>query len=207
MTTQSQKMADFSRIDISGGYHVILRQDSSYTVSLTADDNLMKNIIIKVDDGRLKVYNRKSICNSGEMKLVIGVGNLDKIKATGAVELESQGKLNVHDLTMNYSGATKIMMDLNAGNVETEGSGSIEIHLKGQATSHRVNLSGSGELYAYDFVTGTYNITTSGASDCEINVLKALNVHTSGASDIKYKGNPAEVTNHKSGASSITKVN
>jgi hypothetical protein len=68
-------------------------------------------------------------------------------------------------------------------------------------------LSGSGDIDALDFVVGKYNIETSGASHCKINVLKDLSVHTSGASEIEYRGSPSNVSSDKSGASSITKIN
>lgn len=205
--TENLKVGDFTRLDIAGGFKVNLRQDSSLNVSLTADDNLLKNVDIQVSGNRLRIHNRKSVCNTGEMVLNIGVRNLEEIRASGAVEVNGQGKINTHDLALNLSGATRVNMDLNAGNVTSKGSGSTEIHLSGQATSHNIDLSGSGKLYAFDFVAGAYNIITTGASECQINVLKSLKVHTSGASEIQYKGNPTEVSDEKSGASSVTKVN
>ena len=42
-------MSDFKQIDISGGFKVNLKQDSSMTVSITADDNLMKYIRTEID--------------------------------------------------------------------------------------------------------------------------------------------------------------
>jgi len=55
-------------------------------------------------------------------------------------------------------------------------------------------------------VVGDYDISTSGAGNCEINVLHSLNVSSSGASEVKYKGNPSSVNNDKSGASTLQKV-
>jgi len=98
-------------------------------------------------------------------------------------------------------------MDLNAANVSTSGSGVTELNLKGQATSHDIDLSGSGHVYALDFVVGACDIQTSGVGHSEVNVLNKLSVHSSGASEVKYRGNPSSVTNDKSGASSIEKVN
>ncbi len=89
MITESHKMGDFKQIDISGGFKVNLKQDSSMAVSITADDNLMKYIrSTSDDDGRLHIYTKKNLCGSGEMVINIGVKNLDKIKSSGAVEFE-----------------------------------------------------------------------------------------------------------------------
>ncbi|MEO6980362.1 MAG: DUF2807 domain-containing protein, partial [Mucilaginibacter sp.] len=128
-----------------------------------------------------------------------------ELKASGAVEVESDGKIITQDIEFTLSGATKLSMDLNAANVRTKGSGVTTINLKGQASSHDVEIRGSGELHAFDFVVGTCSINSSGIGHSEVNVLNKLNVHSSGASDVKYKGNPS-VNNDKSGASSVEKA-
>jgi hypothetical protein len=207
MITENHKMADFKQIDISGGFKVNLKQDSSMAVSITADDNLMKYIRTSDDDGRLHIYTKKNLCGSGELVINIGVKDLEKIKTSGAVDINSDGKIVTKDLSFELNGASQVNMELDAANVTTEGSGAAEIHLKGQASSSKISLSGSGKIYAFDFVVGSYDIETTGASHCEINVLHDLNVNTTGASDIQYKGNPSNVNSHKTGASTLTKVN
>jgi hypothetical protein len=205
--TETHKMGDFTQIDISGGFKVNLKQDSSMVVSINADDNLMKYIRTSVDGDRLRIETRRNLCGSGEMVINIGVKNLEKIKTSGAIDLTSDGKLVTKDLSLDLNGGSKVNMELDAANLNTEGSGASEINLKGQATSHKVHLTGSGKIYALDFVVGSYDIETTGASECEINVLHDLNVNTTGASEIKYRGNPTNVNSHKTGASTLTKVN
>jgi len=204
--TESRKVTDFKRIDISGGFKVHLKQDSSLNVTISADDNLMKYIRSTVDGDRLHIFTRKNLCSSGEMVINIGVKNLEELKGSGAVEFDSDGKLVTKDLHIRLSGAGKIDLDLDAADVITDGSGSTDIVLRGQASSHNVTLTGRGDIDAFDFVVGEYTIETTGASDCKVNVLHKLNVHSTGASDVKYKGNPTDVNTSKTGASSVTKV-
>lgn len=206
IVTETHKISDFDQIDISGGFKVNLKQDSSLMVTINADDNLMKYIRTSVDGGKLHIYTKRNMCTSGEMTINIGVKNLKEIKGSGAVTFTSDGKIVTNDLNIYLNGASKIDMDLNAANVSTKGTGASEINLKGQASSHKVDLTGSGKLYALDFVVGSYDIETTGASHCEINVLKDLNVHTTGAAEIQYRGNPTNVNSSKTGAASITKI-
>ncbi|HVW13686.1 MAG TPA: head GIN domain-containing protein [Mucilaginibacter sp.] len=205
--TENHKVGDFTRLEVSGGFRVNLKQDSSLNLSVTADDNLMKYIHIDNDGDRLHVYIRKPVCGSGEMILNVGIKRLEALKGSGAITFVSDGKLNTGDLRIGLSGASKVDLDLTAANVTTEGSGSSEIDLKGQATSHRLELTGAGKVHAFDFVVGKYDIHTTGASECEINVLNDLDVNTTGSSDVKYKGNPANVNSSKLGAGTLTHVN
>jgi hypothetical protein len=205
--TETRKVNDFTKIDISGGYIIKLVQDSSLSLTVTADDNIQNYIKTDVSGDRLRISNKNICTSSGEVVVTVGVRNLEEIKASGAVEVSSSGKINARDMNINLSGSTKVALDINAARLTTNASGSSEINLKGQASEHDLKLSGSSNVNAFDLVTGVYNISTSGSSDCNINVLQELNVHSSGSSAIKYRGNPSSVNNDKSGSSSIEKVN
>jgi len=204
--SEDRKVDDFTSLKVSGNFKVVLVQDSSLNLHITTDDNLMKYIKTSVEGGKLIVSN-ENVCPTGDQQLTIGVRNLNGIRISGAVEMASQGKINTGDMEMQLSGATKVTLDINAARLTTKGSGSTEINLKGQASTHDVDLSGSGNVNALDFIVGDYNISTSGSSDCSINVLRELNVHSSGSSSIKYRGTPTQINNSKSGSSSIEKVN
>ncbi|HZY39581.1 MAG TPA: head GIN domain-containing protein [Mucilaginibacter sp.] len=206
MKTENRKVGDFNRLSISGVYKVVLKQDSSLGVTITADDNLLKYIKTTVSGGKLRIYSKRNFCNEGELTLSIGVRNLEELSASGVVEVNSDGKINAKDMHFDLSGASKITMDINAANVTTSGEGASELNLKGQATSHNIDLSGDGKVYALDFVVGSCEIESSGVGHCEVNVLNSLSIHSSGASEVKYRGNPSNITNDKSGASSIEKV-
>jgi hypothetical protein len=204
--SETRKVSDFSRIDISGGFKVILKQDSSLSVKITADDNLLKYIKTTVNGSKLRIYTRRNFCNSGQTIVYIGVRHLEEVKASGGIEVESDGKITTQDIHLRLSGATKITMDLNAANVTTDGSGATELNLKGQASSHNIDLRGSGKVNALDFVVGNCEIQTSGVGHSEVNVLHQLSIHSTGASEVKYRGNPS-VNSDKIGASSVEKIN
>ncbi|RFZ85498.1 DUF2807 domain-containing protein [Mucilaginibacter terrenus] len=205
--TEKRTVVDFEKIDISGGFNVHIRQDSSSAVTITADDNLLKYIKTSVEGGKLRIYSTRNFFGGSNVSVSVGFKHLRALEASGGVEVVGDGHINTGDFDLDLSGSTNVKLDITAARVHTEGSGSTEISLKGQATSHDIDMSGSGTVDALDFVVGKYNIETSGASHCRINVLTDLSVHTSGSSEIEYRGNPSNVNSDKSGSSSITKIN
>lgn len=205
--SETRKTGAFDKIDISGGFKVTLKPDTSKSLVITTDDNLIKYIRTEVGGGKLRILTRKDICGESPIAITVNVGAISEIVGAGAVELASEGRLATQNLKLQFSGASKINLDLSAADVVTETKGTTEIMLKGQAASHSVEAAGVANIKAFDFVVGSYKINTSGSSDCEINVLKSLEVNTQGAADIKYKGSPTEVKSDKSGASSVKKVN
>lgn len=204
--SETRKTGNFNKIDISGGFKVTLKQDTSKSLVVTADDNLMKYIRTEVGGGKLRILTRKNICNNAPIAITLNVGTINEIKGSGAVEIVSEGRINTQNLNLQFSGTSKINLDLNAADVKTETAGTSEIVLKGQAASHAVEVAGVADLQAFDFVVGNYKINTSGSADCKINVLSSLIVNSQGASDIKYRGNPTKVETEKSGAASVKKV-
>ncbi|QJD97444.1 DUF2807 domain-containing protein [Mucilaginibacter robiniae] len=205
--TQTHMVGDFHAIKISGAYKVNLKQDSSLNITITADDNLMKYIKTEVNNGELHLYNNKSINSSKDVVVTIGVRQLTAIKTEGAIELQSAGLINAQDLELQFAGASNVNLNLKANKLSTQGSGATEIYLTGQAASHDVHFAGMVKLQAYDLIINSYNLETSGASECELNVVKSLIVNSSGASQINYKGNPTAVNINKSGAASVKKIN
>jgi hypothetical protein len=204
--SENRKVGEFNRVSISGGYKVVLKQDSSYGIKITADDNLLKYIKTEIQGDKLKIYSKRNLCSNGPMLISIGIGNLQELKASGGIEIESDGQIKAKDIAFDFSGATKLHMDLIANNVTTSGSGSTQINLKGKADSYSIGSSGSGVVDAADFVVGNCEIETSGMGESTVNVLHTLNVHSSGSSSVKYRGTPT-ITNDKSGSSSIEKIN
>lgn len=53
-----------------------------------------------------------------------------------------------------------------------------------------IDLTGAGNVYAYNMEVDTCYINLSGVGDCEVRVNNLLDVAISGVGNVKYKGNP-----------------
>lgn len=204
--TENRKITNFSKIDLAGDFKINLKQDSTSALTITADENVMKYIRTEVSGDKLRIYTRKNLCSQQPISVNLGIKSIDEVKAAGVTELTSIGRINTQNLKLKFAGVSKINLDLSAADVETAGSGSTELNLTGQAASHKINLSGVGEIHALNFVVGNYDINISGSGNSQINVLKSLVTHISGFSSIEYRGNPSEVDTNKSGASQVKKI-
>ncbi len=204
--SQDRKMEAFTKVETSGSIKVILKQGADYGLRIIADDNIQKEIETYVRGNTLIIDLDGSFCDAGPITIYVNSREYEGIDASGAVEILSDGKLNVKDFELDLSGSSKVDIDINAANMKTSSSGASEIFLKGQAGSHELDLSGSSSVEALDFVVGRYRIESSGSSNSRINVLNELNISSSGSSDVEYRGNPSNVKNDESGASSLRKI-
>jgi hypothetical protein len=94
--------------------------------------------------------------------------------------------LNVHTLTVDAKGASKL-------------------ELEGQADDVHIMVAGAGEVDAEDLHTQTMHINCAGASKAEVNVARELWAQAAGASKITYKGTPHIKQNMAVGGSVIKK--
>jgi len=205
--TENRKVGDFTKIEVSDSFKVIVKQDSSTTITVTADDNLLKYIRTTVTGGTLRIFTKKNMCNSGEMIVKVPVRMLEGLKASDASEIAGDGKLNAKDIFIRLSDGSHITVDITATRVKVRASDASKLDLKGQASSNEVQLSDGSQVYAKDFVTGTAWVRASDGSFGELNVLNTLNVHGSDGSVIKYHGNPPTVNADNSDGASIEKIN
>jgi hypothetical protein len=205
-TTVNRTIETFSSVQFGGSYKVIISQDSSSSIKITADDNVIEDIITKVSGGVLEIKTDGNYCNVGEIVIELSTKQWKGIEASGASQITSVGQIKSDEFDIKLSGTSTLDLDLVTGNLKTNSSGDSKIMLKGQARSHEINFSGTGILKAFDFVVGDYKISTSGASELEINVLNDLKISTSGTSKVSYKGTPKNISNDESGSSELIKV-
>ncbi len=203
--SEDRKLGAFTKLNVSGAYKIVLKQGNP-SVKVTADDNLLKLIETSVSGDELTIKTEKNICNAGTMEIDISNPDFQSVKSSEALDLSSDGKLNLKDFDMELSGAAKVKLDLNAANVKIKSSGAADIDLMGQATENLVTMSGVGKLNALDFVVANYRIESSGITHCKINVLQQLSVNISGTGSLEYQGNPSKISNEHSAFTSIKKI-
>jgi hypothetical protein len=203
---QERKVSSFNGIDVSGAFDVKLTQGTSNSVIVEADDNLMDLIRTEVRGNTLMIDNKKPIHHSKSLKIFITFTELKSIDLSGAVDIESQGKLTLPELAISGSGASDAKLDMDVQKLGIDCSGGSKLRLTGSAKDVDVDASGAVDLFAFDFPAENYKLDISGAGKAEINVSKNLKVDISGAASVHYKGSPANIYQDISGAGSVKKV-
>jgi len=203
---QERKVSDFNAIEVSGTFDVFLSLGSAQSVIVEADENLQPLISTEVHGGTLKIENIKPIHDSKSLKVFITVTDLKKIELSGAVDLQSQNKLTLTELSVEISGATDANLEIAVQKLEVSSSGGSKLKFSGMANKVDMDVSGAVDIHAFDLLAETASLSISGAGVAEINVSKELHAEISGAASVRYKGNPQKVDSNVSGAGSIKKA-
>jgi len=226
LKTENYNLSDFTRVDVSNAFEAEIAQSGSYSVSITADDNLFEYIQVSKEGQTLKVGLKTIIALwpatlkaeiampqlrgldiSGASKGIVSgfssTENLD-IQVSGASSVELV-EISAGDVKFNISGASKVTGDITAGDAELDVSGASTIQLEGSASDIDVDASGASHVKLAGFPVNNANVRLSGASNGTVNLDGRLDANLGGASKLSYIGEPTMGTINTSGASTLSK--
>ena len=203
---ETRKVSNFDGIEVSGAFDIIIKQGATEEVIVEADANLLPLIRTDVVGSTLQIETRKPINHVTVMKVYVTVKDLKRIDVSGAVDINTDGRITVPELSFESSGASESKMELAVQKLKLDCSGASKLRFSGSATEVGMDLSGASDIFAFDLLAENYDIDISGAGNAQINVSKKIRAEISGAGSVKYKGSPANVDQSVSGAGSIKKV-
>ncbi len=200
---QTRNVGDFSKLSIGSAFKVYIKQGSATELKIEAEENLMAHISTKVSGGTLEISS-DGISATKSMTIYLTYVNVDDIRLSGAVCMESASALNFENIAFDFSGASEADLDLTAKEMTGDVSGASHVKLAGKVQKVHFNISGAADFEGMKLDVATFELEASGAAKAEVSATDELNISASGAASVRYSGN-ARVTQDSSGAASISK--
>jgi hypothetical protein len=208
--TESRQAADFNAISVEYPAEVTIRQGSSESLEIEAEDNLLPQLTAEVRNGTLYLENsernwRERVNPSEPVLISITVVDLNKVQFPTAGKMEIEG-LETDSLSVSVSGAGDVTLtDLVAGDLEFSLSGAGNIAADGESESLQLKISGLGNFNGGDLQSQDAGIQISGAGSATVWVEGTLDASISGAGSIDYYGDP-NVNERISGVGSVSNI-
>jgi hypothetical protein len=207
ITTENRNVSGFNRIDVSGAIDVYIKQDSTTSVKVEADDNILEYIVVNTSGSTLEIHTENNIRLKPSHKIKVYVSNPEykELQVSGASSIRSENEITSPDvLHVDMSGASEGRLEVNAPKISVNLSGASNANIKGKTKDFEGGASGASEIRGFDLLSENADVDASGASSIEIYASVKIAGQASGASSVNYKGN-AQATVEKSGASSVNK--
>jgi hypothetical protein len=201
--TQTYDFTDFTRVEIGYAFHVEVVQSNSYSISITASENLFNLIQVSKEGETLKIGLTQPV--AGTRRAEITMPNLRAIKLSGATKGSINGFSSSNDFSLDLSGASSLNGDLTAGDVNINVSGASTLKLDGSASDMVANVSGASRFNLGSYEVNNADVTLGGASSGTVNLDGRLDANLSGASKLSYIGEPTMGNINTSGASTLSK--
>jgi Putative auto-transporter adhesin, head GIN domain len=184
IVTESRSVTPFRNVAISGAFRVDWHEGSP-SASVTADENLMRFIEVRVSDGTLHVRTTRSLRPRHSMELMLTSPSLEGATLSGASRFTAHA--------------------LNGSRFYLETSGASKVNLDGTVAELIASMTGASDLRAESLQTKSAALSLTGAADARVNVSDTLKASITGAGKVEYSGNPAHVERQITGAGKISK--
>ncbi|MEL6676141.1 MAG: head GIN domain-containing protein [Bacteroidota bacterium] len=208
--TETREPVAFDKIIIDSPADVYLHLDSSFTVDITAQDNILAEITTEVTGGILEINNDRCLRSYKTIRIDVYVPSLSMIEVKGSGDVYTEDRFTATDmeLKVNGSGGIEMNADLTNAFVDIAGSGDVSfdgsvttfdasllgsgnLKMAGTANEVLLGIDGSGDVKGFDLDAQTCNIDIAGSGNCEVSVINDLNVKIRGTGNVYYKGNPS----------------
>jgi hypothetical protein len=206
LETEAYAFTDFTEVEISSAFEFEIKQSSSYSINVTADDNVLDYVRVSQEGQTLKIWLGRVIwLGPVTLRASVTLPQLSGLTVSGASRGTVSDFSSTEDLDITVSGASRVTGDITAGNVEFDISGASTIQLEGSANNMVADVSGASSFNLDDFIVNNADVDFSGASSGTVNLNGRLDADLSGASRLWYIGEPTMGTIDTSGASTISK--
>jgi hypothetical protein len=182
LATEEKSFTDFTSVAVGWGFEVEISQSDSYSISITADDNLFDYMEISKTGNTLTIGMKQVAI--GTLEARITMPDLYELDFSGGTQGNVEGSTSSHDFVLSLSGGSTIS-------------------LEGAANDLTISGSGGSHLSLSDFPVHDTTVNLSGGSDATINLDGRLVGDLSGGSHLKYVGTPTAVVVNTSGGSTV----
>ena len=204
LETEQYAFNNFTRVEISSAFEFEVRQSGSYSINVTADDNVMDYVRVSQDGQTLKIrLETVPSLRLVTLRASLALPRLGGLTVSGASRGTVSYFSSTEDLDITISGASRVTGDITAGDIQFDISGASTIQLEGSANEMVASVSGASTCNLGDFTVNDADVNVSGASTGTINLNGRLDANVSGASTLLYIGDPIMGTIDVSGASTL----
>jgi Putative auto-transporter adhesin, head GIN domain len=188
VVTQTRIIPECSSIILERAGIVYLTQDTSKSVLIEADDNVMDNVLLNFENGVLTTGLENGSYSNITLRIYVPINSLNGLSIIGAGNIIVQEPIICDDLSCSIEGA---------GYIYVEGTGNTLNCL----------VNGSGRIDAEDFKVGTCKATINGFGNCAVYAVNELDASIIGSGIIYFYGKPPIINTTILGTGQIINLN
>lgn len=206
--TEVREVGSFSGVKSGEAIDVYLKKGDKESVKVEVTSAKLSDVITEISGSYLKVHMRSGVYrNRGTIKVYVTYVNLNKISASSASNVFSEGTIKTSLMDISVSSAAQIELKIESENLTIDASSAGDIVLEGKAKSLEVEASSAGDVDAYNLESERVEARASSGGSVKINVTKELDAQASSGGSIRYRGNPMKTNSDSSSGGSVKKSN
>jgi hypothetical protein len=208
MVTRVKDVASFNKISVSGAFYVeVVPGNAEQRVQVTADDNIMEDVLVSVENGELKIKMRSGVnYNNVNPKVIINTSSLEKISTSASAKVLVKNTLKSSSkIQFETSSAGAIIADVDAPSIYADASSASTLELSGRTKNYNVQGSSGSSIKAADLLSENTDVQVSSGASANVHASVSLKAEASSGGNVDYKGG-GSVSSKVSSGGSISKV-
>lgn len=208
-SSETRSLSSFKGVKSGEAIDVYLKKGDKESAKVEVSDGNVGNVITEVSGSYLKIHLRENsfFRNNADVKVYVTYVTLDRISASSASNVFSDGVIRAESLDIQASSAADMELSVEANSVTVHASSAADIILEGTAKSVSADASSSGEIDAYGLQVETAEASSSSAGAIKLSVSSSLEAKASSGGSVRYRGNPMRTNTHSSSGGSVKKAN
>lgn len=195
VVTQSYSLSGFTALSAEIDGDVYFTQDSLYSVSIEAQQNILNLIETPIVNGELRIHFEplKHIGRHSRIIVRVAGPSITGLAVNGSGNVYVSRPVLGNYLSLKVSGSGNLSVAQFTGqslSAIISGSGNISVN-GGTVNSEDLQISGSGSMDLLNIAAQDVVSKTSGSGKITVQVSQHLNVRISGSGDVYYLGNPS----------------
>ncbi|GAB3335884.1 head GIN domain-containing protein [Marivirga atlantica] len=219
VNSHNLNIVDFHSISCNSKYTVYVKQSNKVEVKVEAVKEIYEISEFVVKEGVLHINinkeesNDKSVLRQIDdikilptLKVYVSIKDVKALSVNGTGKIITENSIAADDLKLLVAGSGSLEADIKGKTVDAKVAGPGRLKLSGYANNLRLDLSGSGDVEAYDFEVSSAEVLSYGSSSANINVTDKLDATIYGSGSIDVKGATKELSKKIYGSGSIERT-
>ncbi len=182
--SERRTVPECSGIRIVGMAKIYLRQDSTQSITVEADDNIIDRVVTEEHGGILEAGLEDGSYNETTVNIYVSLPRIEEIEISGAGDIVGRNSIRTDELRCHIDGA---------GNIALEGTADVQT----------IVIDGAGNVSNFGLATNQTSVTINGTGKCEVKASRRFDGVINGVGSIEYDGEPEVVHSQVYGVGEI----
>lgn len=205
--SETRSLDKFNGIRVGEAIDVYLKKGDKESAKVEVDGVKLSDVLTEVAGSYLRIHMRSgNYRGQRSVKVYVTYVSIEKINASSASTVISEGTMKATSLDLGASSAANIELIVEAETVTADVGSAADIRIEGKAKNLRIEASSAGTVDAYDLECENVEASASSAGSARVNVSKSIDARASSGGSIRYRGNPTNTNTGSSSGGSVKKT-
>lgn len=200
--SRTLQLQPIKEVEVNGSFRVYLKEGAQQEVVVKGEPNILNELRTNVMGDKWKIEFRGCIRRHKPVEVYLTLPQVTSLYLNGSGQLISENKLTAPNLAVELNGSGVVELELAANKLITKKTGSGELHYRGEAVEHHLQMAGSGKAALYNLKSTDVLVKIAGSGLAEVSANKSLHVEIDGSGKVYYTGSPT-LTQRISGSGKV----